>query len=94
MYWAFPKNTNMFQRGQFTGRTANNSLVTNPWSHTGQPNSPFDQSFYLILNVAVGSTNGWFEDGIGNKPWTDAGHGAADFYASESTLLKPHLLSI
>ncbi|EEA23630.1 hypothetical protein TMatcc_002506 [Talaromyces marneffei ATCC 18224] len=81
MYWAFPKNTNMFQRGQFTGRTANNSLVTDPWSHTGRPNSPFDQSFYLILNVAVGGTNGWFADGIGNKPWTDAGHGASDFYA-------------
>jgi hypothetical protein len=83
MYWAFPKNTNMFQRGQFTGRTANNSLVTDPWSHTGRPNSPFDQSFHLILNVAVGGTNGWFKDGIGNKPWTDAGHAASDFYASK-----------
>jgi beta-glucanase (GH16 family) len=82
MYWAFPKNTNMFQRGKFTGETVNNSLVTNPWSQTGRPNSPFDQSFYLILNVAVGGTNGWFQDGVGNKPWTDAGHAAADFYAS------------
>jgi hypothetical protein len=27
--------------------------------------------FYLILNVAVGSTNGWFPEGQGNKPWLD-----------------------
>lgn len=25
--------------------------------------------FYLIMNVAVGGTNGWFPDGQGNKPW-------------------------
>ncbi|KAH8697859.1 putative gram-negative bacteria binding protein [Talaromyces proteolyticus] len=81
MYWAFPKNTNMFQRGRFTGHTANNSLVADPWSRTGKPNTPFDQPFYLILDVAVGGTNGWFVDGIGNKPWTDAGNGAADFYS-------------
>lgn len=27
--------------------------------------------FYLILDVAVGSTNGWFPEGQGNKPWLD-----------------------
>lgn len=27
--------------------------------------------FYLILNVAVGSTNGWFPEDQGNKPWLD-----------------------
>ena len=25
--------------------------------------------FYLIMNVVVGSTNGWFPDGQGKKPW-------------------------
>ena len=25
--------------------------------------------FYLIMNVGVGSTNGWFPDGQGKKPW-------------------------
>jgi hypothetical protein len=87
MYWAFPKGTNMFQRGDFEGQTVNNSLLTDPWVQTGRPNSPFDQSFYLILDVAVGSTNGWFKDGVANKPWTDAGHGAADFYRSISSFL-------
>jgi hypothetical protein len=31
-----------------------------PWSQTGRDNTPFDQSFYLILNVAVGGTGGYF----------------------------------
>jgi hypothetical protein len=26
-------------------------------------------AFYLILDVAIGGTNGWFPDGAGNKPW-------------------------
>lgn len=28
-------------------------------------------AFYLILNVAVGGTSGWFPDGFGGKPWLD-----------------------
>lgn len=28
-------------------------------------------AFYLILNVAVGGTSGWFPDGYGDKPWLD-----------------------
>jgi hypothetical protein len=31
--------------------------------------------FYLILNVAVGGTNGWFPDVQGDKPWLDASQG-------------------
>src|SRR6266571_7524876 len=27
--------------------------------------------FYLIMNVAVGGTSGWFPEGQGNKPWLD-----------------------
>lgn len=29
--------------------------------------------FYLIINVAVGGTNGWFPESQGNKPWLDNG---------------------
>jgi hypothetical protein len=32
----------------------------NPWGLSPNPNAPFDQSFYLILNVAVGGTSGYF----------------------------------
>jgi hypothetical protein len=28
-------------------------------------------AFYLILDVAVGGTNGWFPDNAGGKPWLD-----------------------
>lgn len=38
----------------------------------------FSIAFYLILDVAVGGTNGWFPDGAGNKPWLN-GAISADF---------------
>ena len=36
--------------------------------------------FFLILNVAVGGTNGWFPDGQGNKPWWNRAASAFWFY--------------
>ncbi len=41
----------------------------NPWQD-GPINAPFDQDFYLIINLAVGGTNGYFPDGFG-KPWSN-----------------------
>lgn len=39
------------------------------------PLAPFDQEFYMILNLAVGGTNGFFPDGFNNgygpKPWSN-----------------------
>ena len=32
--------------------------------------------FYLIMNVAVGGTTGWFPDWQGNKPWINSGASA------------------
>ncbi|OQO07975.1 hypothetical protein B0A48_06768 [Cryoendolithus antarcticus] len=61
----------MWNRGKFGEYIANQSALFDPWSQTGQRNTPFDQKFYLILNVAVGGTNGFFKDGVGNKPWGD-----------------------
>ena len=29
-------------------------------------------AFYLILDVAVGGTSGWFPDGVGGKMWFDS----------------------
>jgi beta-glucanase (GH16 family) len=62
---------NMWDRGRFGQKVVNHSALFDPWSHTGRPNTPFDQDFFLILNVAVGGTNGFFPDGVGNKPWGD-----------------------
>ncbi|KAF7293515.1 Glucan 1,3-beta-glucosidase [Mycena indigotica] len=53
--------------------------VTNPWVN-GTNATLFDQDFYLIMNVAVGGTNGWFPDGQGDKPWLNhAGKPMSDF---------------
>ena len=66
-------NQPFFERGNFPQVITNGTeqvVLQNPW--VNRPNSaPFDQPFYLILNVAVGGTNGWFPDGAGNKPWLD-----------------------
>ena len=50
---------------------SNGTRLVDPWSQTGSDATPFDQNFYLILNVAVGGTNGWFTDGESSKPWVD-----------------------
>jgi len=62
-----------FKRGDYPQNVFNGTQeisITNPWAGRGN-NAPFDQPFYLIMNVAVGGTNGWFPDGAGNKPWLD-----------------------
>jgi hypothetical protein len=51
---------NMWQRGQFANRLENYTILHDPWLNSSNNNAPFDQRFYLILNVAVGSRNGWF----------------------------------
>ncbi len=67
------KNTpkSLWERGGWKEMFVNSTLIQDPWSQTQRANTPFDENFYLILNVAVGSTNGWFLDGEGSKPWVD-----------------------
>jgi len=59
------KDKSMWEFGQFDELD-----FQNPWE--GRPNSaPFDQKFFLVMNVAVGGTNDyWGKDGVDNKPWT------------------------
>lgn len=66
-----PFNQFQWDRGAFPSYNSNGTRMYDPWSHTGQHSTPFDQEFYLILNVAVGGTNGWFQDGLAGKPWSD-----------------------
>ncbi|KAK7962885.1 beta-1- 3-glucan-binding protein [Apiospora aurea] len=78
----------LFQRGNFPNVDANGTRMADPWSQTGRLNTPFDQKFYLILNVAVGGTNGWFEDGKSGKPWLDASPNAKkDFWSAKDEWL-------
>ncbi|KAK5129635.1 hypothetical protein LTR08_002997 [Meristemomyces frigidus] len=74
-------NKPFWAKGKFPVSDTNGTRLVDPWSQTGNDATPFDQDFYLILNVAVGGTNGWFEDGVKSKPWVDASKTAAhDFW--------------
>jgi len=64
-------NEPLWARGGFPYADSNGTKIMDPWGQTGRKQTPFDQDFYLILNVAVGGTNGWFEDGKSAKPWVD-----------------------
>jgi hypothetical protein len=78
----------MWDRGAFPEATENGTRVTDNWSQTGRDNTPFDQPFYLILNLAVGGTNGWFEDGRSGKPWLDQSENAPkDFWQARDQWL-------
>ncbi len=61
----------LWSRGEFPESNSNGTRIEDPWTKTGHYNAPFDKYFYLILNVAVGGTNGWFEDSQSGKPWID-----------------------
>ena len=76
--------------GKFPPMMANGTVLTNPWSTAENTNiAPFDQYFYLILNVAVGGTNGYFEDDrFDKKPWSNnADNARSDFWNARSRWL-------
>lgn len=74
-------------RGKFPTTIANGSDIvklTNIWSKSEKNVAPFDQEFYLIMNLGVGGTNGWFPDSIGGKPWIDDSLSAmSDFWLAK-----------
>ncbi|KAI9256012.1 concanavalin A-like lectin/glucanase domain-containing protein [Sporodiniella umbellata] len=51
-----------WEKGEFDEKT-----TMNPWKE-GDISAPFDQEFYLILNLAVGGVNGFWPD-HDSKPW-------------------------
>lgn len=71
LYTPFKEKEDLWRRGGFPHASANGTELRDPWGRTGRPNTPFDHEFYLIINLAVGGTNGWFKDGKGGKPWLD-----------------------
>lgn len=79
-------NKPFWEVGKFLPTYQNGSYIQNPWP-AGSPIAPFDQEFYLILNVAVGGTNGFFPDQMGNKPWrnTQQNTAASSFWSSISS---------
>lgn len=83
-----------FDRGAYPATAHNGSdaevAIDNIWQEAGGNSAaPFDQQFYLILDLAVGGTSGWFPDGLGNKPWVDKASSAmADFAKAQDTWSK------
>lgn len=78
----------LWDRGNFPAANSNGTRLVDVWSQTGRDNTPFDQKFYLILNVAVGGTNGWFQDSKSNKPWLDSSPNAKkDFWNAQDIWL-------
>jgi len=71
-----------FKKGQFP---------ENPWSN-GSKMAPFDEPFYIILNLAVGGLNGYFPDSGQNpqaKPWkNNSPQAAKDFWDGRSDWLS------
>ncbi|KAK2464990.1 hypothetical protein APHAL10511_003066 [Amanita phalloides] len=82
-------NVPFWNRGNFPQVVQNGTetvILSNPWMN-GTNASPFDQSFYLILSLGVGGTNGWFPDGK-NKPWLDGSKTAmSDFWGARKQWL-------
>jgi len=74
-----PFNQTFWQRGKFPSGT------DNPWVGRGNA-APFDQEFYILMNVAVGGVSGYFPDSDGGgKPWSDKkGSAANDFWGAKN----------
>jgi hypothetical protein len=52
----------MWEFGGFANKMENQTLLVDPgWTKSGHNNAPFDQNFFLILSVAAGSNNGYFQ---------------------------------
>lgn len=62
LFIGYKKDMPLYDLGKFSSMSENQTLLANPWatSNSTTGNAPFDQEFYLLLNVAVGGTNGWF----------------------------------
>ncbi|KAF7377723.1 Glycoside hydrolase family 16 protein [Mycena sanguinolenta] len=80
------KKSSFWNRAGFPATAQNGSAevpLSDPYEHN---NSPFDQPFYLIIDLAVGGTSGWFPDGVGGKPWFDSSLTAMyEFYKAQTT---------
>ncbi|XP_055322082.1 beta-1,3-glucan-binding protein-like [Sitodiplosis mosellana] len=72
-----------WNRGDFQGNDI--------WA-SGTKMAPFDEEFYLVMNVAVGGTNGYFPDNnntIYKKPWNNTSSSAMkDFWTHRDSWIS------
>jgi len=87
--WTMKFNEPFWNHGDFPAVVQNGTemvILNNPWIN-GTAATPFDQSFYLILSLGVGGTNGWFPDSK-EKPWLDGSNTAmSEFWSSRNQWL-------
>lgn len=66
-----PTEGGFWEQGGFANRS---NAGENPWGSNTKM-APFDQEFYLLINLAVGGNNGYFSDDFVNlnakKPWSN-----------------------
>ncbi|CAM9391044.1 unnamed protein product [Laminaria digitata] len=62
-----------WKKGHFDDRFPG---MSNPWTGRGAA-APYDQRFYIVMNVAVGGVSGFFPDGLGGKMWANSDEDAA-----------------
>lgn len=62
LFIGFKRKQPLYDLGGFAKMSQNETMLPDVWakSNSTTGNAPFDQRFYLILNVAVGAKNGWF----------------------------------
>jgi beta-glucanase (GH16 family) len=60
LFVGFQGKEGLWDLGKFSTMEENSTILENPWAKGSKQNAPFDEEFYLILNVAVGAKNGWF----------------------------------
>lgn len=60
-----------YQRGNFALLTGNGTVIVNPWADATNPMiAPFDQKFFLRLQVGAGGLDNYFGDNLNDKkPW-------------------------
>ena len=78
-----PINQSFWESGSWS-----DSGLNNPWIN-GDQNAPFDQEFYLLINLAVGGVNGYFPDNVGNKPWSDSSPNAVNEFWDQRSQWQP-----
>ncbi|KAJ7489448.1 glycoside hydrolase family 16 protein [Mycena latifolia] len=75
-----------WNRAGFPDTAQNGSAIVELDNPYDSINAPFDKPFYLIIDLAVGGTSGWFPDKVGNKPWLDGSLTAMyDFWQAKDT---------
>lgn len=81
--FAYKFKEDFWTKGTFPTATSNGTVLHNPWPQNSTA-APFDQEFFLILNVAVGGTNGYFDQP--DMPWSNnADNARRDFWNARET---------